>query len=261
MTTTQRLVRRVRVARLLRRDLGGPTSAPGRGAATRPAGCRPAEPLRPSRLLAGALLLTLASPAAAFGDALRCDGSLVSVGDTKLDLLGRCGPPALREREEKERTSVRVDEAGRTMAGRAVAVQVERWTYDFGPRQFIQHVRLEAGVITAVWHGGYGYGLGPPPAGATAIPRARCHQLAFQVGHATLDVLARCGEPATRDEKVVTETTAATGPGGAEVEAVTSSRVEEVWTYDLGPRTFTRRLTIDGGRVVRVDTGGYGYSR
>ncbi len=213
------------------------------------------------RALGAVLALALAGPAAALGDSIRCDGGLVSVGDTKLDLLGKCGAPTLLEREEKERASVRLDEAGRPVAGRAVAVQVERWTCNFGPRRFVQHVTLEAGVVTAVANGGYGYDLGPERAGAPAIPRARCDQLAFHEGDSTFDVLARCGEPAVRDEKVVTHTASTAGPGGGRVETVTGTSLVELWTYDLGPQALTRRLTIKGGRVVRVETGGYGYSR
>jgi len=212
------------------------------------------HPARP--LLAAWLLLPLAARA----DSLRCDGGLVSVGDSKLDLLGKCGPPALREAQGEERSRIRVDASGQAATGRSTAVTVERWTYDFGPRQFVQHVTLEAGTITAVAHGGYGYGQAPRREEGPAIPRARCDQLAFHVGDSTFDVVSRCGEPALLDVKLVTRTESTPdGRGGTVSTTVSSTR--ELWTYDLGPQALVRRLTIDGGRVVRVDTGGYGYSR
>ncbi len=34
----------------------------------------------------------------------------------------------------------------------------------------------------------------------------------------------------------------------------------EVWTDDLGPRTFVRDLEFERGVLVRIETGGYGYS-
>jgi hypothetical protein len=33
----------------------------------------------------------------------------------------------------------------------------------------------------------------------------------------------------------------------------------EVWTYNLGPRSFIRHLEFDDGILVRIETGGYGY--
>lgn len=209
------------------------------------------------RLLLAAALILLAPRAGA--DSLRCDGGLVAVGDSKLDLLGKCGQPALREAVAEERASLQVDAAGTAVSGQRAAVTVERWTYNFGPRRFVQHVRLEGGLVTAVEQGGYGYDLGAAPDLAPAIPRARCDQLGFHLGDSTFDLLARCGEPATRDVRVVTRTSSGPSGGGA-VAVTTATELVEVWTYDLGPRVLSRRLLIEAGRLVRIDTGGYGYS-
>lgn len=201
----------------------------------------------------------LALPLTARADSIRCEGGIVSLGDTKLDLLGKCGAPAFREAQEAERARVRVDAGGRAVTARSSAVAVERWTYDFGPRRFIQHVTLEAGTVKAVERGGYGY----DPATrreAEPIPRARCDQLGFRIGDSSFDLVARCGEPAVRDVKVVTRTVS-TPDGAGGLVATTLTTTVELWTYDLGPQVLIRRLTLDDGKVVRVDTGGYGYSR
>jgi hypothetical protein len=208
----------------------------------------------------GALLLAavaLALPARA--DSLRCDGGLVSVGDAKLDLLGKCGLPTLREAEGAERRRVQVDASGRTVAGQATAGTVERWTYNFGPRAFVQVITLSAGRVEAIERGAYGYDLGPSAA-PPAIPRSRCDQLAFHVGDTAFDLLARCGEPATRDLELVTLTSGAMS-GGDRFEGSQRTVTVEHWTYDLGPQAFTRRLVLEAGRVISVGTGGYGYSR
>jgi len=210
----------------------------------------------PRLLLAAALLL----PAVARPDSLRCDGGLVSVGDSKLDLLGKCGQPTLADAQAEERSRVQLDAAGRPMAGRSSVATVERWTYNFGPRSFVQYVTLEGGRILAVERGSYGYDLGPRPAPAPPIPRARCDQLAFHVGDTTLDLLARCGEPALRDARVVSSSASAAAASGL-LEVGTFTEVVEIWTYDLGPQTLTRRVIIRAGKVVEVETGSYGYSR
>jgi hypothetical protein len=208
------------------------------------------------QLAVAALALLAGLPARA--DSIRCAGGIVSTGDSRLDLLGKCGPPTMREDLTEERSIQRVEDA-RTVRARSTAVQVERWTYNFGPNQFVQYVRLESGLVVAVERGSYGYDLGQTPEAAPPIPRARCGHLGFHVGDTTFDVLARCGEPAARDEKLVTTTLATTD--GRAGTAVTTTETIEFWTYDFGPQVLVRRLAFAHGKVVRVETGGYGYSR
>ncbi|HET9552920.1 MAG TPA: DUF2845 domain-containing protein [Anaeromyxobacteraceae bacterium] len=226
----------------------------------------PAQPPHPhpvhrgrARALAAALLALTAPPAAA--DSIRCDGGIVQVGDSKLDLLGKCGAPTLREAREDERSFTRLDPAQRIVSGRSVAQVIERWTYNFGPSQFVVYVTLEAGRVTAVERGSYGYDLGGRGPPAPAIPRARCDHLAFHEGDRTFDVLVRCGEPALREVKLVTR--AAALPGGAKgAQAVATRTVEvEVWTYDFGPQVLVRRLEFEEGVLVAIETGSHGYSR
>ncbi len=184
------------------------------------------------RLFVAATLLLAAGGASA--DSVRCDGGIVSVGDSRLDLVAKCGWPALQEAEPIATTPY-VD----------AGLLIERWTYDFGPRRFTQVVSLQGGIIVAIDRGGYGYALDPPrdpPPDAAAIPRARCEVGAFHVGDRTFDVLSRCGEPAFRDLRH--------GP-----------TVVEVWTYDFGQRQFVRHLEFQGGKLVRIRTGSYGYAR
>jgi hypothetical protein len=208
----------------------------------------------PRTALALAALLT--APLAARADSLRCDGGIVAVGDWKLDLLGKCGQPTLRE-EVPAAAGV----YGATGAVRPVVVQ-ERWTYNFGPRAFIQIVTLEAGVVKAIERGGYGYDLGSPASASARPARARCsHSGSFSVGDSTFDVLTRCGEPGTREE--TQRQVPVYGPTGIEGSVpigFTWVRVE-FWTYDFGPQVNVRRLEFEAGRLVRIVTGGYGYSR
>lgn len=108
------------------------------------------------RLGAGLALLALAA-APAGAQYLRCGGSLVAVGDRKFDLVNRCGEPAAKEVRTKERT-VRVFDPGRG-AFREVSttVEVEEWTYNFGPHLFYYVVRMEDGVVVSIESGGKGY--------------------------------------------------------------------------------------------------------
>jgi hypothetical protein len=184
------------------------------------------------RLLAAAALGAGASRAAA--DSIRCAGGIVAGGDSRLALLGKCGPPALQASEPL---------VAAPLADASLAI--ERWTYDFGPDRFIQVVSLRGGRVIAVERGGYGHAASRPPEGAAgdraAIPRALCAPEALRIGDVSLEVLAKCGDPAFRDLRP--------GRGGA-----------EVWTYDFGRRALIRFVELEGGRVVRIRTGSYGYA-
>ncbi len=185
---------------------------------------------------------------------LRCGNRLVSVGDARIDLLGRCGEPSLRERRVDERWEGVTD--GAVGQGRRVTTVVEEWTYDLGPQSFAQVVTLSNGRIVRIERLGYGYADGGPrPA---RIPRTRCDPGFVHEGDARLDVLARCGEPAVVDAWDETRDAFATGAGLARAETV-SIRVE-VWTYDLGPNQLVRFVRMENGRVTAISTGTYGYA-
>jgi uncharacterized protein DUF2845 len=179
--------------------------------------------------------LGLASSVAA-ADSIRCDGGIVSVGDSRLDLFAKCGPPTLQEAEPVVTT--RTGDLG---------LLIERWTYNFGPQRFVQIASLQGGKIIAIERGSHGYALPPEPSPRQdgppdSIPRARCEHDAFHVGDRTFEVLAKCGEPVFRDLRQ-------------------RQTVIEVWTYDFGQRSFVRFLEFEGGRLARIRTGGYGYSK
>jgi hypothetical protein len=207
-------------------------------------------------LLAGAAAAG-AAPALADGS-IRCEGGLVSQGDARIDLLGKCGLPALQERRVESRTAA----AGTRTAGalRSVGAVIEEWTYDFGPRSFVQVVTLENGRVRSVERLSYGHASDGRPA-PVRLPRATCGDLAgIGEGDGKLDVLARCGEPALRDAWEETRTIYARDRREG-VAASESTTVQlETWTYDLGRNRFVQFVTFENGRVIRIRSGSYGYA-
>lgn len=187
---------------------------------------------------------------------LRCAGGLVSAGDYKLDLVGKCGWPALRE-HVSDRTAVQQDGMGRI---RSATASTERWTYDFGPNRFIQLVVLELGRIVSIERGGYGY-QGEPRGPEATLPRARCPNAVFHEGESSYDVLTRCGEPAFREARVDVRSLVLGGEGAPVIQAESVRVTVELWTYDFGPASFVRHLVFEDGKLVRVETGSYGYAR
>lgn len=210
------------------------------------------------RTLAAAILALAAGEAAA--DSLRCGTGIVQVGDSKLDLSARCGRPALVDQRVEERAAFGAD--GRPAPGR-LSVTVEQWTFDFGPQEFIQLVTLEGGKIVRIERGGYGHAGAPVAEGeARKPPRARCDASALRVGDTKLDLLAKCGEPATSAAAVETRTLNAAGGARRAGQSAAVTTVEiETWTYDFGPQEFVHSAVLENGKVVRVDRGSYGYAR
>ena len=100
---------------------------------------------------------------------------------------------------------------------------------------------------------------------AAAADSIRCAGGIVSTGDLKLDLLAKCGRATlvdrveTRRSQVVT-----TGSGGpalatAGLLAAATDGVE-TWTYDLGPGQLVRLVTIERGRVTRVETAGHGYT-
>ncbi|ABC82444.1 DUF2845 domain-containing protein [Anaeromyxobacter dehalogenans] len=197
------------------------------------------------------LLLALLAPSAHAGESsLRCDGGTVELGASRLDLLARCGEPALRDAREIERSVLVI--AGR--ASQDSVVLVEQWTYNHGPQRFIDLVTVEGGRVVAIERGGYGYA--PERVAAVRTPgRASCDPSAVRVGESKLDLLVRCGEPIAKDVAVEPRALPPGVQGGAPGEA----RVPvELWTFDFGPQRFTLVARLEAGKVVAVERGGYG---
>jgi hypothetical protein len=189
-------------------------------------------------------------------DSFRCEGGIVSVGNHKIDLLGKCGEPALEEPRVEERFFQYGEERHRWR--RRVSLTVERWTYNFGPERFLQFVTMEAGKIVAIGRGGYGYPLARP-AKAEPAPRALCDHAALRVGVSTFDVVIACGEPAWKEARV--EATLGGFEGETELAPSSIPVTVEIWTYDFGPSAFVRFLEFVDGTLTRIDLGTYGYAR
>jgi len=202
-----------------------------------------------------ALAVALGAPSARAADGMSCQRGIVSVGDSRLDLLGKCGSPTFTEARLDQRSGW----AGDRVQGaiRTVTITVETWTYDLGPARLVRYATLEAGRVVNVRTGGYGRAT-EVRRRESAVPRAACDPAVIRSGATTYDLLSLCGDPVfrdTREEQIaVAETDGQVAVGTSVVV------VKETWTYDFGPRAFVRYASVQEGRVTAVRTGGYGYS-
>ena len=129
-----------------------------------------------AKRLASILTITLSLLAltTAQASSLRCGVRLITVGDFKARVLAECGEPDQVEVWEEERVykfrhhpgtygvyenyeySGRNYEYGEPYRIRKL-VFVEEWTYNHGPGRFMDHLRLENGVVQHIKSGDYGF--------------------------------------------------------------------------------------------------------
>jgi hypothetical protein len=105
-----------------------------------------------------AVLGLLLSPSLLFAESIRCGSQLIEKGSTSVDLLEYCGQPA-----QVVKNGVVNGLIGNTHTPGGVTSQatgdfeIETWTYDFGPNQLMERVRIENGIVVQIDSLGYGH--------------------------------------------------------------------------------------------------------
>lgn len=116
--------------------------------------------IKRSLLLAACLMSSSVAPAYA----LRCGTSLVLEGQSKYEVLQRCGQPSYTDAHMEYRRalpnafpSAPVDSENFGAGFPAVReVRVEEWVYDFGSTRFMQSLIFENGRLMRIRNLGYG---------------------------------------------------------------------------------------------------------
>lgn len=108
------------------------------------------------KLLQAGLLVMLAGPGAASAESLRCDGGIVSEGDSRLSLVYKCGEPKLKDSSCSPVSSPgTLDMLPEPYALRVVpCVVVDAWLYERGPGRLLATVSLRSGVVQSISYGG-----------------------------------------------------------------------------------------------------------
>ena len=111
----------------------------------------------------GLWILLISSPAFAF----RCNGRIVSLGDTKSQVVNKCGDPSHIESWEEERFTedeyyyqyrhYRSREKFHRHYAAKENVKIEEWTYNFGPTTFVRYLLFKKGRLKEIRLGDKGY--------------------------------------------------------------------------------------------------------
>jgi hypothetical protein len=96
-------------------------------------------------------------------DSMRCGSRLVAIGDTKVDVVGKCGEPVMRDKVVRS-SSVKKSgkKSGNKKSGSADKKVQERsrvdeqWVYDLGPHDFSYTLSFEGVELKSIGRGGRG---------------------------------------------------------------------------------------------------------
>jgi Protein of unknown function (DUF2845) len=105
---------------------------------------------------ASVAVAVLAGALAAPAHALRCDSRVIARGDYAAKVLHYCGEPEYVQSRVVRRALFGHFGPALT-SGLAGDVQVEEWTYNFGPNKLMPILELENGIVTRIRYLGYGY--------------------------------------------------------------------------------------------------------
>jgi len=110
------------------------------------------------RSIRTSLILFIALTQPAWG--MRCGRMLVTEGDPKIQVVRKCGEPDFAE-SRMEYRSVRLRGSGFQQPGAdfetVVPVQIDEWTYNFGPHQLMQKLVFENGRLIRIESLDYGF--------------------------------------------------------------------------------------------------------
>ncbi|HET8939804.1 MAG TPA: DUF2845 domain-containing protein [Polyangiales bacterium] len=118
-------------------------------------------PRLPASLLIPLFCLSLAATAQADGS-FRCKTRLVTTGAAAYEVKSLCGTPDDMQTRSEVRTIRRAVSVPcatglcSSFVEDSISVNVEEWTYDFGPQRFIQFLIFEQGKLVQIKSGGYG---------------------------------------------------------------------------------------------------------
>lgn len=188
------------------------------------------------------VLIGVFASSTASANALRCGNRIINEGQTSAEVLVACGQPVYRDE-----WTFTIEHTGEYFA------DTEVWYYDFGPQQLLRVVRLTEGVVRQIDTDGYGLGRKPALA---------CNPNKLVTGLSKYRLLAWCGDPFTRRRENALRALRARPNGILRYEdqqmlrrnEYESSVYRETWVYNFGPQFFMRKVLLEDGWVVSVES-------
>lgn len=110
------------------------------------------------RMKAWPLILVTALVVAAPAHAFRCGNKLIREGDTRSEVLAKCGDPVEVERRTALREPIYwVNGRPFRVGGGYIEIPLETWIYNLGPSKLMRRLHFENGVLVEIETLKYGY--------------------------------------------------------------------------------------------------------
>lgn len=190
------------------------------------------------------LLPALVAAEAWAAGTLRCDSRIIDEGSLAAETVAACGEPAYRDLWTFQQ-------------GQGYVAEAEEWYYDFGPAKLLRVIKLRHGRVVDIDSDGYGFdkntaGSCQPAQITPAISKYR--------------LLRLCGEPVQRRAMGVLSPLRSRSTMSGSHERGRLHREEylvplfrEEWIYNFGSSHLMRVVTLEDGRVKRVESGDRGF--
>jgi Protein of unknown function (DUF2845) len=104
-----------------------------------------------SVLLAAACLPGLANAG------MRCGSRIIDKGSSSAEVTSFCGAPTQVDRTTAYRGGATTVNSDGRVTGTGADIQIEYWTYNFGPNLLMERLRIEDGIVVDVQSLGYGF--------------------------------------------------------------------------------------------------------
>ncbi|EDN66649.1 conserved hypothetical protein, membrane or secreted [Beggiatoa sp. PS] len=178
--------------------------------------------------------------------AFRCQGKLVSIKDTKSDVLMKCGEPTFKDQWFKE-ILTQID----VITGQKKTITIDIWLYNLGARRLTQLLQFENNKLTRIDNKEYGY--------KNRDPR-HCLTMGDKIskGDTKPEILMKCGEPNHKTQYQTEQIIMATIQKNHKYPVILNTQFDE-WTYNLGSTYYSRTLLFEEGILIEVNLGERGH--
>jgi hypothetical protein len=96
------------------------------------------------------------------------------------------------------------------------------------------------------------------PTAPHAAQTMRCDGNFASVGDIKFEVISKCGEPALKETRQKEREVAVFNQGKGTFESVRVTVTIDEWTYNFGPGGFLYVVTLEDGKVVAIESAGFG---
>ena len=168
----------------------------------------------------------------------RCHNDLITVGDTKNEVLRKCKSPLARESSYERWTTFRDDGSERSKK-----IPLEEWLYNPGPDQFMTILHFRYDELVKIESKGRGISR-------FSTRKVPCGKRIVSLDDTKAEVALKCGPPTHKDQWEETLVTPV-----SEVQKKEIPISYEQWNYDYGSVYLPRELTFKNNRLVGVRSG------